>query len=502
MNQVLNIFRKDTRRFWPEILLSVVLTFAYAAASPNSWKAFHDQNVQQRMMMITGALTFLMMTGWWLLIARVVHAETLVGDRQFWITRPYEWEKLLAAKVLFVAAWIGVPYLLTQSLVRAEAGFSPIANAPILLLNLLMMSTAFLLPLFSVATVTANFARLTLTLLACLAILIGYTFLTNGIPHGYIASNPYPNRVLYPLLFCGCAVAIALEYATRRVWASRAMLIVLPLLLALSAAAHSRQSLVDRAYPRPSAEVAPPVSFALTPSAARPIEARSYEGWDYIDLPFRFSGVAEGYAVVTADMKFTLTAADGSQWTSPWQQTHDHIGPSGHGSILSLQLSPSLYDRFKSGPVTLKIAFALSRYQADTVTTMPFPTRDQAVPGVGICSAEWGFGLICRSARDPRLTYVTAAWANAPCSNSPSPSAATRHGAGWYEPQNIDFALTSVWTPHLYFSGGDDDEDGNRYRWRVCPGSPLTVTQYHLVDRTQTDFNFTNFALPAEVRPT
>jgi hypothetical protein len=501
MNQVLNIFRKDTRRFWPEILLSVVLTFAYAAASPNSWKAFHDQNVQQRMMMITGALTFLMMTGWWLLIARVVHAETLVGDRQFWITRPYEWEKLLAAKVLFVAAWIGVPYLLAQFLVRAEAGFSPIANAPILLLNLLMMSTAFLLPLFSVATVTANFARLTLTLLACLAILIGYTFLTNGIPHGYIASNPYPNRVLYPLLFCGCAVAIALEYATRRVWASRAMLIVLPLLLALSAAAHSRQSLVDRAYPRPSAEVAPPVSFALTPSAARPIEARSYEGWDYIDLPFRFSGVAEGYAVVTADMKFTLTAADGSQWTSPWQQTHDHIGPSGHGSILSLQMSPALYDRFKSGPVTLNITFALSHYQADTVTTMPFPTRDQVVPGVGTCTAE-GSGLVCRSAHDPRLTYASAVWTNVPCSNSPAPPAATKPGAAWYEPGNIDFALSSVWTPHLYFSGGGDDDTGSRYNWRICSGSPFTVTQYHLMDRTQTSVTLTNFALPAEVRPT
>jgi hypothetical protein len=149
----------------------------------------------------------------------------------------------------------------------------------------------------------------------------------------------------------------------------------------------------------------------------------------------------------------------------------------------------------------LPLGRKLSHYQADAVTTMPFPTRDQVVPGVGTCTAE-GSGLVCRSAHDPRLTYASAVWTNVPCSNSPAPPAATKPGAAWYEPGNIDFALSSVWTPHLYFSGGGDDDTGSRYNWRVCPGSPFTVTQYHLVNRTQTDFNFTNFALPAEVRPT
>jgi hypothetical protein len=504
MNQVLNIFRKDTRRFWPEILLSVVIAFAFACAFPNQWRTFHEQSVRTRMQGIVAALGFLMEAGWWLLIARVVHAETLVGDRQFWITRPYEWKKLLAAKVLFAVAWIGVPFLLVQALMLAEAGYSPLGYAPGLLLNLLLMSTALLLPLFSAATVTQNFARLTLTLLACLALFVGYLFLTSGLPQGYTPANPYPNRLLYPLLFCGCALAIALEYATRRVWVSRALLIVLPLLLALTVAANNRQSLVDRAYPQPSAGSAVPVSIAATPDSAHPVEARTYNGQDFIDFPIRYSGVAEGYAIVTADMKFTLTAADGSQWTSPWQQAHDRIGPRGHGSELSLQISPALYDRFKSGPVTLHITFALSRYQADTVTTMPFPTRDQAVPGVGICTAD-GFmdGLLCRSARDPRLTYVTVVWSKAPCSGSPASPAATKPGDGWYEPGGRNFGLTSVWVSRLFLSGAFDDVDNDYHsRWQVCPGSPLTVTQYHLVDRTQTSVTLTNFVLPAEVRPT
>ncbi|MGA1982114.1 MAG: hypothetical protein ABSG84_06550 [Acidobacteriaceae bacterium] len=504
MSQILNIFRKDTRRFWPEILLSVVIAFAFACAFPNRWRIFPEQSVSNRMQIIVVALGFLMEAGWWLLIARVVHAETLVGDRQFWITRPYEWKKLLAAKVLFAAVWIGVPFLLVQSLILVEAGYSPCGYAPVLLLNLFLMSTVFLLPLFSVATVTQNFARLTLTLLACLVLFVGYVFVTNGLPQSYTPANPYPNRLLVPLLFCGCVLAIALEYATRRVWVSRTLLIVLPLLLALTEATNHRQSLVDRAYPQPSAGSAAPVSIAAIPSKDRPVEARTYNGRDFIDFPIRYSGVAEGYAIVTEDLKFTLTAADGSQWTSPWQQTHDHIGPRGHGSELSLQISPALYDRFKSGPVTVNITFAINRYQADSVATMPFPTRDQAVPGIGICSAD-GFmdGLLCRSTRDPRLTYVAVLWSKAPCSGPPAASAATKPGDGWYEPEDRNFGLTSVWVSRLFLSGAFEDDGGDRYaRWQVCPGSPLTVTQYHLVDRTQTSFTLTNFALPAEVRPT
>jgi hypothetical protein len=120
------------------------------------------------------------------------------------------------------------------------------------------------------------------------------------------------------------------------------------------------------------------------------------------------------------------------------------------------------------------------------------------VPGIGTCTAEFGdTDLVCRSAvRDPHLTYYTMAWSKGPCS---TPSAVTTPGDGWHEPESSDFGLNPVWTTRMFFfmHGGDNDT-----RWRVCPGSPLTLTQYDLVDRTQTGVTLTNFALPAEVRPT
>ena len=502
MTQILNIFRKDTRRFWPEIMLSVIVVFAFALVFPNEWRIFHDRSVQNRMSIMLAALGILMVTGWWLLIARSVHAESLVGDQQFWITRPYEWKKLLAAKVLFLAAWIGVPYLLAQLLLLAEAGFHPLAYMPGLLFNLLLVSVGFLLPMFALAAVTSNFARLTMTVLGCLILFIGYMFLVYGIPHSYTSANPYTNAVLFPLLFVGCAAAIGLQYAMRRVWVSRGLLIVVTILLAVSVAAYRMQSLVDRAYPQPSAGSTAPVSITHIPSNSRPDEARSWEGEDYIDLPVQYSGVAEGTAVFAEDFKFSITAADGSQWISPWQHTQERNLNDVHYSMLSLMIRPELYERFKRTPVTLRITLAVSRYQSDTVTKMAFPAGDVAIPGIGFCSSEYSNTLLCRAVlQGPRLTHYTVLWSHAACSDAQPSPGSTVEGDAWIEPASrTNFVLGSVWTLRSFFFR--DFEGSNYAHWHVCPGSPLTLTQYHLLERTQTSMTLTNFVLPANVVPT
>ena len=68
-----------------------------------------------RMQDFIGILVLLMVTSWWLLLARVVQAETLVGEQQFWITRPYqEVEKCAGGEItVCVAVWVYLPFVLT-----------------------------------------------------------------------------------------------------------------------------------------------------------------------------------------------------------------------------------------------------------------------------------------------------------------------------------------------------------------------------------------------------
>ncbi len=110
-----------------------------------------------------------MPVSWWLLISRVIHAETLVGDCQFWITRPYDWKKLLAAKALFLFCFLYLPLFLAQCFLLMRAGFSSaLAIFRGLLFNLYLISAVLVLPLLALATVTSSFARMTLAILGIL----------------------------------------------------------------------------------------------------------------------------------------------------------------------------------------------------------------------------------------------------------------------------------------------------------------------------------------------
>src|SRR5205814_2563869 len=89
-----------------------------------------------------GCLVVLVPISWWLLIARLVHGERLVGNTQFWLTRPYEWPKFLAAKLLFLAAFLYLPFFIAQCVLLAEGGFNPTSYLPGLFYNLLLATGA------------------------------------------------------------------------------------------------------------------------------------------------------------------------------------------------------------------------------------------------------------------------------------------------------------------------------------------------------------------------
>jgi hypothetical protein len=44
-------------------------------------------------------LVFFLVLTWWNVVVRVIHAEALHGDTQFWLTRPYRRGSLLGANV-------------------------------------------------------------------------------------------------------------------------------------------------------------------------------------------------------------------------------------------------------------------------------------------------------------------------------------------------------------------------------------------------------------------
>jgi hypothetical protein len=521
MNQVLNIFRKDTRRFWPEIVLSLVITAAFALIYPVQWLPDTGERVRE-LQILANVLTGLVPVSWWLLIGRVVHAETLVGDRQFWITRPYEWKKLLGAKVLFLLVWLYLPFFAAQSLLLAEAGFHPLSYVPGLLFGLLLATGILVMPLFAVAAITANFARLTLTLLGALIALLVAAIAAN-LGNRYTASIPSSDRFTLPLVLCLCGAAVLLQYAARRVWQARVLLIAGLVLIGavLFAASRSQDSQVNRYYPPPASASAAPFQLRLAPDSKRKVTDRQMNDNDrYIDVPLLVSGVTDGYAIQIDNLKATFTGQDGFSWTSPWQGVYgQRFLPDTGETQLQIRIDPAAYERLLKAPTGLHLNLALTRLKAGATTSVVLPRGDVVLPGFGICSIHPDFSFVgyssddnldCRFAlHQPRLTYLSTIWSDEPCSSAqPTPE----HAAvadGWTgdlsNPDPAEFGITPVWTPYVNFNirrVHNGMPDLSSTHWRLCPGAPFRATQYSPVDRTQTSLTLTNFLLPANVVPT
>ena len=503
MNQVVHIFRKDTRRFWPEIVATVVIVAAFAVVEPNAWNVSLDPEAFQVVRAIATSFLVLIPAGWWFLTARAVQEEALVGDRHFWMTKPYKWDRLFGAKVLLIVVFIAVPYTAAQLVILKEAGFQAFGNFPDVMRNALTLSGAVVFPVFAMATVTGNLVRLVLTLLGTFLALLAYGVYVT-LQRGYLVSLPSSvSMVLIALLILGCAVVITLQYAMRREWLSRILLLgVLPLLITITAAATHRQSLVDRTYPAPTAGGAPVLSAALDPASTVPVTARSWRHEDYIDIRILYSGVAEGSAVMPENLRFTLTSVDGSQWTSPWQKLEQHVRPGEQHSMFSLMLRPEVYERFKKRPVTLHLELAVSTYRVLRTMTIPYPARDTAVQGIGFCMPfhEVNAALFCRSAiSEPPITYAEGFWQKGECNRSADVGVETQPASDWVRRRALfHLPLDSV-PGSVFFLRPHEGLGGH---WQVCPGSPLTLTEYQFVSRTRAEMTVPNFQLPAEIKNT
>jgi hypothetical protein len=514
MKQMVHIFAKDSRQFWPEILISLALVAAFVWIYPSSWLTGNTLSAvaggdSVKMLFeqyLGGILKLLIPVSWWLLIARVIHAEALVGDRQFWLTRPYEWKKLLGAKALFLLVFLYLPLLIAQYLLLLIAGFPPLSFLPGLLFNLLLITGILVLPLMAIASVTATFARVTVTLLAGLAGFIA--FIAISLLFSNSVSIPSSGHFAILLAFFFCATVVVLQYAARRVLASRLVLIALPIVILLSGLATPESTAISHAYPRASAAQEEPVQLTLLrdpphPAATDLIRANQVQ----VSIPLQVSGVAEGYALISDAVQVTVDAANGSHWASPWQGAYNLYYLPGTGeSGVNFLMSRAFFDQVRSMPVTLHFTLALTRVQAGNVKSIPMSTQDFSVPDFGICSPDprfmerQFFGINCKFAlRQPRLTYVSVRWQDGPCA-APQPDSNTGvEGDAWMgalDNSPADFGITSVWSAPIGFSNPTNVEGSKVEPRLLCPGTPVTFTQYNFVRRLQYEFAIPDFRFP------
>ena len=410
MRQALHIFKKDVRHLWIEIavtLLVVAVAFTFTGARRAGWLADSAVNLS----MATTLVKFLMPLVWCILIARLVHAETLPGDRQFWTTRPYAWNSLLAAKALFVAAFVNLPLLAAHVVILLAYGFHPLAELPGLLWSQVLITAVLVLPIAALSALTTGLAQLLITGSVLGLALVAW----NIVAPFYLVDTGW--RAIEWVRYCYDIAVLALatlailvwQYARRNTAAAHWLAVATVVLVALGnlllpwTVAFALQSRLSR-------QPVDPASLHIDFDSAKQWAARALiETGDrvWIEIPVKIAGIPAGMIPRYDGVIMAIQASDGSTWPAD-RQPWSHV--IGRDQVLLLQatVDGSFYRKVKDQPVKFRGAMYLTLYGNLRATDVPFSAPPTAVPGRGLCTASPGAGRksyyqVCNSAfRDPQ----------------------------------------------------------------------------------------------------
>lgn len=511
MKQALHIFAKDARRLWIEISLSLIMAVAFVVFAPMAWAMSNASNSSlfETLAGLTGALITIF---WWLMIARVVHAERMVGDTQFWITRPYRSGQLFAAKALFLAAFVALPFFAMQAALLLRAGFAPQLYLPGLLLNILLILAFFVLPMAALAVVTSNLVRLLLTLFGILIgfVIVAATFYTVfPVSYGRM-ENPLQSNLCFGVAFVMLAAAVCVQYATRKVWRARALLIALPLLIVAAASfgSHFSNQQVERSFPAkyPGNSTGEWGTVSInTSSNVSKSESLYFRMSAHVRIPIsvdiNLNGIKKGSLVDVDGLRVDFTAPSGAHWSSEWQTGPGfHFRDDAKTASLIVFIPLEDYNRLKAEPLNMRLSLAITRARVAQSTTLPLAQGAFPVPALGKCVVTGSLAfqgqtgdLQCMNPiSGSPLIHVETYWTQYGCSvdSTATPKEITGAWTGSLYPEKTEVNLLPLNKQDIHLFKRSDQENLS-----LCPGTQATFTQYAPVERAQLQVSANNYTL-------
>jgi hypothetical protein len=501
MAQILHIFRKDVRHLWIELTVSLLADAAFVAKVLNDW---HRPDRPEFMPgFLSGLLRLLVPFSWCLLVARSVQDESLVGDRQFWITRPYTWRQLLAAKALFAVAFINVPLLICNCILMAQSGFSPLAHLSGLLWIQLSMFAVLVIPTAVISVATATLVQLVLWVVG-IAVYVGcVASLSDYMPGGSVATGPGTFDWLpFLALVAACLAIILWQYSQRRAWIARGAIVAIAAVMTATGFIPQPASEVLKAYPPVAPGEQLPFHVALAaPNLKLPVNKAAFQGKKVmLEFPVQASGVEQGSLVSLAGTHVAIRLRDGKEWNSKWESNYSGLWPTSTGTSVGVLVDQRFLEQSKFVPANIDLSLAYTEYREENPRQIIVQPGIFPVEGVGLCwtgdrtLANWsGRFLDCRAPlTSPKLLarYETAATTCAIPDGQPMVAPTTGYAARLND---------DAWTPApvivpianfgIEFSEPERRPDDKIQIPGVCPGTPVTistpvVTQMHRTDIT------------------
>lgn len=372
----------------------------------------------------------------------------------------------------------------------------------------MMVCGFFLAPLMALSAVTKNFARMTLTILG-IAVIVVAVLAGLGVAGAFEstgASSPYSDRYSIPLVLSVTGFVIVLQYARRRAWLARGILLTIPAGICIAGFSLNSQMVVDSAYLEPARAMDAPLRLAFIPDAKDALKL--YEGTkDEVTLQIQFEaeGLTGKQAVKTDDIKLILDGEQGLHWESPWTTEYNQeLLPGSYRVTHSFAIKRAKYEEFKKSPVTIRVMLAMTVMRGGMETRMVASDQEFITAELGICRVTRGEegNIVMKGCRTPMhgpdLVHVSA---TAPATGCAALGQAG-HASEWIgalDQDVADFAFSPVFVTNLSLV-----KDGASYLASstdsVCPGTMLSLTRYTAECRVREQLTVPGVRLPEEAK--
>jgi hypothetical protein len=360
---MLATFKKDASHLWKEIAGTWLLL---------GWLTSLDsQRAGYMPGLAEGWLNLLLPLAWTWLIARAVLEDPIPGERQFWLTLPQPRATLAAAKALFAAVFIHLPYLVSCCIVVGARGFSPVHFAPQLAGKQALLLLVLTLPSLALASISRH-AMQYMVLAPALAGVMVTVAANNNVTRFPFQSMPWlkvdfvRNDLAVLMLALTAAAIVAVQYRVRATMFSRAVGVAgvaaaaalylwLPtrLTAAMEAALQpleTREKVVLRRAPDrekyPGGPPRTPAIFAAVPAEIEGVPAERNDEMNQVAFEI---DTPSGRRFV-ADIHPGMPSRDSAVAT-----------PLISSGFLFLRIDRSVYNQVSDEPVTLKGRFLLTK---------------------------------------------------------------------------------------------------------------------------------------------
>ena len=389
MRLILHILKKDLRRHWPEILISLGLLGLYA------WVTIQGPNnrfVGARFLWFqisAETVPPLMIFFWIFLTVRVVQGETLVGDRQWWVTKPYEWWTLLAAKELFLVVSLGLPLFFVQLYLMRHAGFSVFRNLLGILTMQFELGFVLFVPSVALGSLTRGMGQ---ALIGIIVALVGlwatFTLLEKVPSSGMSSAVDGSGEITGTLVLVAPIGAVIWQYARRRTWAARGLLASGVGAVVLITAVTPYARFVERKYPLVEASEAP-AHFSIARVKLSPKKQNdrlNFTSDVYLRIPLLVSAIAEGHMVELDGIKLSAETSSGPNWLPGWKAQWLQFWKEDDTKTILYVGNRKAYEKLKNENVRLQIELALTEYEADKARDLLLKEGEFSEPQLGICN--------------------------------------------------------------------------------------------------------------------